>query len=46
MRLRTATWGLWATWTRKNAAVERREASTLRYWVLDASLAWISTERN
>src|SRR5437660_11694111 len=24
--------------TRENAAVERREASTLRYWVLDASL--------
>src|SRR2546421_3615122 len=30
--------GSWATRTRENAAVERREASTLRYWVLDASL--------
>jgi len=28
----------WATRTRENAAVERREASTLRYWVRDASL--------
>ena len=27
----------WATRTRENAAVERREASALRYWVRDAS---------
>ena len=34
----SASWDSWATRTRKNAAVERREASTLRNWVLDASL--------
>ena len=32
MRLRTATWGLWATRTRKNAAVERRRARAPRPW--------------
>src|SRR5712691_8602976 len=34
----SASWDSWATRTRKNAAVERREASTLRNWVRDASL--------
>ena len=32
MRLRTATWGLWATRTRENAAVERRRARAPRPW--------------
>src|SRR5712691_9568421 len=34
----SASWDSRATRTRENAAVERREASTLRYWVRDASL--------
>src|SRR5437899_4888659 len=37
MRLRTATWGLWATRTRENAAVERRRARALPNGAHDAT---------